>query len=92
MLFFRLGVGIGAAMILYFAFDTDFLGQGALTPVLTRVGFEVSTQTTALFTSIGGLSPNSDLSLLVPRSFIAGFSEVLVPSILRHAERSVDHD
>ncbi len=90
MLFFRLGVGVGAAMILYFVFDTDFLGQGALTPNLPEVGFEVSMQTTALFTSIGGLSPNRDLSLLMLWSFVAGFSEVLVPSILRQAEARVE--
>lgn len=90
MLFFRLGVGVGAAMILYFVFDTEFLGQGALTPTLTVVGFEVSTQTTALFTSIGGLSPNRDLSLLMLWCFVAGFSEVLVPSILRHAESTAN--
>lgn len=88
MLFFRLGVGIGAAMILYFIFDTEVLGQGALTPDLPAVGFDVSTRTTVAFTSIGGLSPNKDLSLLMLWSFVAGFSEVLVPSILRQTERS----
>ncbi|MEX2520270.1 MAG: hypothetical protein WD969_13170, partial [Paracoccaceae bacterium] len=86
MLLFRLGVGIGAAMILYFVFETEFLGQGSLTPKLTEVGFSVSLQPTALFTSIGGLSPNRDLSLLMLWSFVAGFSEVLVPSILRQTE------
>lgn len=86
MLFFRLGVGIGAAMILYFIFDTEVLGEGALTPNLPEVGFDVSTKTTVAFTSIGGLSPNRDLSLLMLWSFVAGFSEVLVPSILRRAE------
>jgi hypothetical protein len=86
MLLFRLGVGIGAAVILYFVFDTQILGESVIMPSLTRVGFDVSTDTTALFTAIGALSPNSDLSLLMLWSFVAGFSEVLVPSILRQTE------
>lgn len=86
MLMFRLGVGIGAAVILYFVFDTEILGESAIMPSLTKVGFSVSTDTTALFTAIGALSPNRELSLLMLWSFIAGFSEVLVPSILRQTE------
>lgn len=86
MLLFRLGVGIGAAMILYFVFDTGLLGDGTLTPKLREAGFDASLASTALFTSIGGLSPNKDLSLLMLWSFVAGFSEVLVPTMLRQAE------
>ena len=86
MLLFRLGVGIGAAMILYFVFDTGLLGDGTLTPKLREAGFDASLASTSLFTSIGGLSPNKDLSLLMLWSFVAGFSEVLVPSMLRQAE------
>ncbi|MEM7545700.1 MAG: hypothetical protein AAF367_09200 [Pseudomonadota bacterium] len=86
MLVFRLGVGIGAAVILYFIFDTQILGESVIMPSLTKVGFDVSTDTTALFTAIGALSPNRDLSLLMLWSFVAGFSEVLVPSILRQTE------
>ncbi len=91
MLFFRLGVGIGAAMILYFVFDTGMLGDGSLTPSLRKAGFaapDTEAAGDALFTSIGGLSPNRDLSLLMLWSFVAGFSEVLVPSILRRTEGS----
>lgn len=90
MLLFRLGVGLGAAMILYFVFDTGLLGDGALTPKLREAGFDVSIASTALFTSVGGLSPNRDLSLLMLWSFVAGFSEVMVPSILRRAEAGAE--
>lgn len=89
MLFFRLGVGIGAATILYFLFNTEAFGKGALLPNLPAVGFDVSIQTTTVFTSIGGLAPNRDLSLLMLWSFVAGFSEVMVPSILRRTEGTV---
>ena len=85
MLLFRLGVGIGAAMILYFIFDTKVLGNGALTPDLKQVGFDTPKRETRLI-AIGALSPNRDLSLLMLWCFIAGFSEVLVPSILRRTE------
>ncbi|MEM7522344.1 MAG: hypothetical protein AAF360_00985 [Pseudomonadota bacterium] len=87
ILFFRLGVGIGAAMILYFIFDTQLFGDGALTPKLPLAGFEVSREAAdGPLVAIGALSPNRDLSLLMLWCFVAGFSEVLVPSILRKAE------
>lgn len=85
MLLFRLGVGLGAAMILYFIFDSQVLGVGSLTPNLKAVGFEPADASQAPV-AIGALSPNKDLSLLMLWSFIAGFSEVLVPSILRQTE------
>lgn len=85
MLLFRLGVGIGAAMILYFIFDAEVLGQGALTPTLTGVGFG-GAQNVASNVAIGALSPNRDLCLLMLWCFVAGFSEVMVPAILRQAE------
>ena len=88
MLLFRLGVGIGAAMILYFIFDAKVLGDGSLTPSLTAVGFDGAEKDPGSV-AIGALSPNKDLSLLMLWCFIAGFSEVMVPSILRQAEGSV---
>ncbi|MEL7466368.1 MAG: hypothetical protein AAFN79_20005 [Pseudomonadota bacterium] len=85
MLLFRLGVGIGAAMILYFIFDAKVLGDGSLTPSLTAVGFDGADKEPGSV-AIGALSPNKDLSLLMLWCFVAGFSEVMVPSILRQAE------
>lgn len=85
MLLFRLGVGIGAAMIVYFIFDAEVLGNGALTPQLTGVGFG-GAERIASNVAIGALSPNRDLCLLMLWCFVAGFSEVMVPAILRQAE------
>lgn len=88
MLLFRLGVGIGAAMILYFIFDAQVLGNGSLTPSLTALGFDGADRAPGSV-AIGALSPNKDLSLLMLWCFVAGFSEVMVPSMLRRAEGSV---
>jgi hypothetical protein len=70
-------VGLGGAAILYFFFRSGLL-EGALWPNLGQVSFE----------SLGTHNvPNKHWCLLIIWSFLAGFSETLVPSILSKTEQ-----
>jgi hypothetical protein len=68
--------GSGGALILYFFFQTGLL-QGSLWPNLTKLGFD---------SCCGGSVPNQHLSLLLVWSFIVGYSESFVPSVLLQTE------
>ena len=155
MILLRLGVGTGAAAILYFVFESGLV-DGLLFPDLNAIGFgpvmlgggadglaasleplrtglaagvataetlatrlteaaatatgaardtfgEASTSIAALSRDLAAMQtelgargsaelgryvPNTDLSKLVVWSFLAGFSEMLVPNILGRVERS----
>ena len=88
MLLFRLCVGVGAAMIIFYVFDSGVLGESANFPNPQHARIDYAT-TGAGQNAVDVLLPNSDLSLLLVWCFIAGFSEVLVPSILQRAEGGV---
>ena len=75
----RCSFGVGAAAILYFFFRSGLL-EGSLWPKLTDLKFEAFTQGTEQ------RIPNRDWCLLVIWSFVAGFSENFVPTILVKTE------
>lgn len=90
MLLFRLCVGVGAAMILYYVFDSGVLGDSRNFPEPQQARITVATLGDGPFDVVGVLSANRELSLLLVWCFVAGFSEVLVPSILRRTEGVVE--
>ncbi len=91
MIFLRCAVGVGAASILYFFFETGLL-TGSIWPDLNRIGFsDVFSNASApesKSTVHSVLVPNRDLALLIVWSFIAGYSQTLVPNILVRTERT----
>lgn len=93
MVLLRLGVGGGAAAIIYFLFDSGFF-ETALFPDTTRIGFD---RVDGLLAGPAGEDagegaeerivegakvPNAELRLLIVWGFLAGFSEKLVPAML----------
>jgi hypothetical protein len=75
----RCSFGLGAAAILYFFFESGLL-EGSLWPSIDNLEFVES--------KTGNLQrvPNKDWCLLVIWSFLAGFSENFVPTILIRTE------
>lgn len=73
----RASVGLGAASILYFFFESELLG-GNLWPDLKELDFH------------NGVVPNQHWCLLIIWSFVAGFSETFVPNILHRTEEKVN--
>lgn len=69
--------GAGGATILYFFFETGLL-KGTIWPELMYIGFKPCCG--------GGLVPNQHLALLLVWSFLAGYSETLVPALLTQTE------
>ena len=87
MIFLRCFVGIGAASILYFFFKSGLL-DGSLWPDLHEMGFDsVSPKgIKASKTDVTFYVPNQSFALLVVWSFIAGYSQTLVPDLLATTE------
>jgi len=83
MIALRCAVGIGAATILYFFFQTDLLGDG-LWPEINSMKFEdpIRTVETGIFKGAEFRLPHTNTSLLLVWSFLAGYSQTLVPNIL----------
>jgi uncharacterized integral membrane protein len=77
----RGSVGLGAAVILYFFFESGLL-EGSLWPDLQKLAFNNLESTR----SAGVDVPNQHWCLLVIWCFLAGFSETLVPNILKRTE------
>jgi len=89
-------VGIGAASILYFVFRSGLL-QGTLWPDLGGMGFEELISPLnddgkkSWIVASKLLVPTLDTGLLVFWSFLAGYSQTLVPKILTSMEsRGID--
>src|SRR4051794_35382602 len=81
----RCSFGVGAAAILYFFFRSGFL-EGSLWPNLIKLKFET------FEAGDTPLIPNRDWCLLVIWSFVAGFSENFVPTILVKTEQRSQAD
>jgi len=83
MIALRCAVGIGAATILYFFFQTELLGDG-FWPEITSMEFEdpIRTVDTGIFKGAEFRFPPKNTSLLLVWSFLAGYSQTLVPNIL----------
>ena len=76
-------VGIGGALIIYFFFESGLL-EGSIWPDLTLLNFVMLKE--CCEDGVQWRVPNKDLSLLVIWSFLAGYSQTLVPSILVKTE------
>ena len=92
MLLLRCIVGVGAASILYFFFRSGLL-EGSLWPDLGQLGFEPVArvvdgqgQEIAYLNEGTRIVPNSAFALLIVWSFIAGYSQTLVPNLLLSTE------
>lgn len=86
-------VGMIGAVIVFFFLKSGVIG-GSLFPTFSDIGIEKfpssEKKTTGnLVTALNLYYPTKDLALLVVWSFLAGFSERLVPSILRDTETTL---
>lgn len=83
MIMLRCSFGIGAATILYFFFQTGLLGDG-IWPNISNLDFEKATRSveSGPFKGSSYRLPNSNTSLLIVWSFLAGYSQTLVPRLL----------
>lgn len=92
MLLLRCIVGVGAASILYFFFRSGLL-EGSLWPDLGALGFQPVARTVdgngqeIPYLNAGRkIVPNTAFALLIVWSFIAGYSQTLVPNLLLKTE------
>ncbi len=90
LLMLRCTVGVGAALILYFFFKSGLLA-GSLWPNLSQLAFTAVKPVAAADGSIDiqrgdYMVPNRDFALLVVWSFLAGYSQTLVPNLLLSTE------
>lgn len=86
----RLAFGAGAATILYFLFEAELI-QGTMFPKLESANLvNICSEVCApdCKTSVGCWVPTKDFAALMVWSFLAGFSESLVPSFLGRIENS----
>jgi hypothetical protein len=85
-LLLRCIVGVGAASILYFFFRSGLL-EGSLWPNLGSLGFEEVQRAGKWYLNEGTRTvPNRDFALLIVWSFVAGYSQTLVPGLLLKTE------
>jgi hypothetical protein len=86
-LMLRCIVGVGAAAILYFFFRSGLL-EGSLWPKLGSLGFEQVERSGSKWWLNEGTRtvPNRDFALLIVWSFLAGYSQTLVPGLLLKTE------
>lgn len=79
VIWLRCAVGISGAIILFFFYETEFL-LDELWPKLDEIGFYPVDNTENMHV------PNKELSMLVIWSFLAGYSQRLVQTVLDNAE------
>ena len=88
-LFIRAAVGMCGALIIYFLLGTNLLGD-TVKPKFAELGFKPTQVVTMLSSGkLNVLIPSADWCLLIIWSFLAGFSERLVPDSLARAEGQV---
>lgn len=86
----RVSLGAGGAGILYFIFKASLI-DGVVFPNLDSLGFaKMKTVEASNDALLGTFIPNKDLAALMVWSFLAGFSERLVPSFLDRIETSAN--
>ncbi len=92
LLILRCTVGLGAASILYFFFRSGLL-EGSLWPDLGKLGYglvekivDEDQQEIEILNTGTRIVPNTHLALLIVWSFIAGYSQTLVPNLLLNTE------
>ena len=95
MLLLRCIVGVGAASILYFFFRSGLL-EGSLWPDLGALGFQPVARVVdgegneiAFLNEGRRIVPNGNFALLIVWSFIAGYSQTLVPNLLLSTEERI---
>jgi hypothetical protein len=86
-------VGMTGAVIVSFFLQSNVIG-GGLFPKFEEIGLEyahypIAKANEVVTTSLQLIYPSKSLALLVVWSFLAGFSERLVPSILQDTETSI---
>lgn len=83
MISLRCFFGIGASTILYFFFQTELLGSGVW-PEVVNLDFTQlkNSEGAAVDYASRFRLPNKDMALLIVWSFLAGYSQKLVPSLL----------
>jgi hypothetical protein len=85
-------VGMIGAVIVFFFLKSGVMG-GSLFPTFPDIGIErfpsPEKPPANLIAKLNLYYPTKDLALLVVWSFLAGFSERLVPSILRDTETTI---
>jgi hypothetical protein len=85
----RGAVGMTGAVIVYYFLLSGVIG-GGLFPHFDKIGLDQKHYSDgSKAVPLNLILPNADLALLVVWSFLAGFSERLVPSILQSAEGSI---
>jgi uncharacterized membrane protein YeaQ/YmgE (transglycosylase-associated protein family) len=88
-LFIRAAVGMCGALVVYFLLGTNLLGT-TVKPDYAKLGFSLTPVVTMLSSdSFEVLVPSADWCLLIMWSFLAGFSERLVPESLARAEGQI---
>ncbi|MFK7858143.1 MAG: hypothetical protein AB8B64_04965 [Granulosicoccus sp.] len=83
MILLRCSFGVGAATILYFFFQTGLLGDGVW-PDVGSLDFAEATREveSGPFRGSTYRLPNTNTSLLIVWSFLAGYSQTFVPRLL----------
>lgn len=83
----RVSLGAGGAAILYFMFNASLI-DGVVFPDIHSLGFTNVGSDLSEKPPLGSYVPNKELAALMVWSFLAGFSERLVPSFLGRIETS----
>ena len=79
----RIFVGMGASLILFYAFQAGII-QGSFFPEFENVGNLVNEN------PVDAIVTHKNLAILIVWSFLAGFSEQLVPNMLYKTEKSLN--
>jgi hypothetical protein len=88
-IFLRGCVGMTGAVIVSFFLLSNVIG-GGLFPTFSEIGLDAAIYPKDGASHLSLIYPSKSLALLVVWSFLAGFSERLVPSLLQDTEASIE--